>query len=47
MIELRPDSGQENTNMPVIKYNPFSTELEDFPTGLRLFQESRSLWLFR
>ena len=28
--------------MPVIKYNPFSTELEDFPTGLRLFQDSLS-----
>jgi len=28
--------------MPVIKYNPFSTELEDFPAGLRLFQDSLS-----
>jgi HSP20 family protein len=28
--------------MPVIKYNPFSNELEDFPTGLRLFQDSIS-----
>jgi HSP20 family protein len=25
--------------MPVVKYNPFA-ELEDFPTGLRLFQDS-------
>jgi HSP20 family protein len=28
--------------MPLIKYNPFSTELEDFPSGLRLFQDSIS-----
>ena len=28
--------------MPVVKYTPFSTELEDFPTGLRLFQDSIS-----
>ena len=28
--------------MPVIKYNPFSTELEDFPAGLRVFQDSLS-----
>ena len=28
--------------MPVVKYNPFSSELEDFPTGLRLFQDSLS-----
>jgi HSP20 family protein len=28
--------------MPVIKYTPFSSELEDFPTGLRLFQDSIS-----
>jgi HSP20 family protein len=26
--------------MPVIKYNPFGTELEDFPAGLRLLQDS-------
>lgn len=26
--------------MPVIKYNPFGGELEDFPTGLRLFHDS-------
>jgi len=25
--------------MPVVKYNPFA-DLEDFPTGLRLFQDS-------
>ncbi len=28
--------------MPVVKYNPFSTEFEDFPTGMRLFQDSLS-----
>jgi HSP20 family protein len=29
--------------MPVIKYTPFASgELEDFPTGLRLFQDSIS-----
>ncbi|MBV8812028.1 MAG: Hsp20/alpha crystallin family protein [Acidobacteriaceae bacterium] len=28
--------------MPMIKYNPFQSELEDFPTGLRLFQDSLS-----
>ncbi len=26
--------------MPVIKYNPFNAELEDFPTGLRLLHDS-------
>ena len=28
--------------MPVIKYNPFTAELEDFPAGLRVFQDSLS-----
>lgn len=28
--------------MPVIKYNPFHTEFDDFPAGLRLFQDSLS-----
>lgn len=28
--------------MPVIKYAPFQGELEDFPAGLRLFQDSVS-----
>jgi HSP20 family protein len=28
--------------MPVIRYNPFSTEFEDFPAGFRLFQDSVS-----
>jgi len=28
--------------MPVIKYTPFQTELDDFPAGLRLFQDSVS-----
>ncbi len=28
--------------MPMIKYTPFTTELEDFPSGLRLFQDSLS-----
>lgn len=28
--------------MPIIKYGPFQNELEDFPTGLRLFQDSLS-----
>ncbi len=28
--------------MPMIKYTPFTGELEDFPTGLRLFQDSIS-----
>ncbi len=28
--------------MPMIKYPPFSGEMEDFPTGLRLFQDSIS-----
>ena len=26
--------------MPVIKYNPFNAELEDFPAGLRLLHDS-------
>lgn len=26
--------------MPVIKYNPFNTELEEFPAGLRLLHDS-------
>jgi HSP20 family protein len=31
--------------MPVIKHNPFGTELDEFPAGLRLFQDSLSrLW---
>ncbi len=28
--------------MPMIKYSPFQNETEDFPTGLRLFQDSLS-----
>ncbi len=28
--------------MPMIKYNPFHSDLEDFPAGLRLFQDSLS-----
>ena len=28
--------------MPIINYSPFQTELEDFPAGLRLFQDSLS-----
>lgn len=28
--------------MSVIRYNPFASESEDFPTGLRLFQDSLS-----
>jgi HSP20 family protein len=28
--------------MPVIKYNTFSPDVEDFPAGLRLFQDSLS-----
>lgn len=28
--------------MPVIKYHPFGAEAEDFPAGLRLFQDSLS-----
>jgi HSP20 family protein len=28
--------------MPVIKYNPFHTDVEDFPAGLRVFQDSLS-----
>ncbi len=28
--------------MPMIKYSPFQTESEEFPTGLRLFQDSLS-----
>jgi HSP20 family protein len=28
--------------MPVIKYNPFQSELEEFPAGLRVFQDSLS-----
>lgn len=31
--------------MPVVKYNPFNTDVDDFPAGLRLFQDSLSrLW---
>src|ERR1700748_534587 len=31
--------------MPVMKYNPFTAEVDDFPAGLRLFQDSLSrLW---
>ncbi len=28
--------------MPITKYNPFDTELQDVPTGLRVFQDSLS-----
>src|SRR3954462_13906629 len=28
--------------MPVIKYNPFNTEFDEVPSGLRLFQDSVS-----
>ena len=28
--------------MPMIKYSPFQTEVDEFPTGLRLFQDSLS-----
>jgi HSP20 family protein len=28
--------------MPVIKYNPLQSEFEDFPAGLRVFQDSLS-----
>ncbi|MFL6350279.1 MAG: Hsp20/alpha crystallin family protein [Bryobacteraceae bacterium] len=28
--------------MPLMRYNPFNTETEDFPTGLRVFQDSLS-----
>ena len=28
--------------MPMIKYNPFGAELDDFPAGLRVFQDSLS-----
>ncbi len=28
--------------MPMIRYNPFNTETEDFPAGLRVFQDSLS-----
>ncbi len=28
--------------MPMIRYNPFNTDTEDFPTGLRVFQDSLS-----
>ena len=28
--------------MPIIKYAPFSSDVEDFPVGLRLFQDSLS-----
>jgi HSP20 family protein len=28
--------------MPMIRYNPFGHETEDFPSGLRLFQDSLS-----
>lgn len=28
--------------MPIMKYTPFNTDVEDFPTGLRLFQDSLS-----
>src|SRR3954449_9438846 len=33
--------GGQNT-MPVIKYNPFNTEVDEFPAGLRVFQDSLS-----
>jgi HSP20 family protein len=28
--------------MPIVKYTPFNTEFEDFPSGLRLFHDSVS-----
>jgi HSP20 family protein len=31
-----------NLKMPVIKYTPFRTEVDDFPVGVRLFQDSLS-----
>jgi len=33
---------RKKTKMPVIRYNPFHTEIEEFPAGLRLFQDSLS-----
>jgi HSP20 family protein len=33
---------EEENQMPVIKYNPFSSEVDEYPTGLRLFQDSLS-----
>jgi HSP20 family protein len=32
----------EVKNMPVIKYNPFQSEFDEFPAGLRVFQDSLS-----
>jgi HSP20 family protein len=31
-----------NLEMPLIKYTPFRAEVEDFPVGVRLFQDSLS-----
>ncbi len=28
--------------MPMVKYGPFQSEIDDFPAGLRLFQDSLS-----
>jgi hypothetical protein len=28
-----------NLAMPLIKYTPFRAEVEDFPVGVRLFQD--------
>ena len=31
--------------MPVMKYNPFNSEVDDFPAGLRIFQDAvNRLW---
>src|SRR5205085_2964318 len=42
MIELYPIEGRRINKMPVIKYNPFNTEVDDFPSGMRLFHDSVS-----
>ena len=42
MIELYPIKGRRTNKMPVIKYNPFNTEFDEVPSGLRLFQDSVS-----
>jgi HSP20 family protein len=42
MIETYPRVDRRNAKMPIMKYNPFNTETDDFPSGLRVFQDSLS-----
>lgn len=42
MLKTAPYSEEDFETMPILKYTPFanSSSLEDFPAGMRLFQDS-------